>query len=291
MWHNGGMGFRIVTAVLVGLAALATGQAGALAGGRLPAKVDIAPVKDKLHIYHDGAGHFLAVIMATDRRSGRLGMESLFYGDGKRFYRQLVSGFSRHGSAIRYAVSDPRMRAPTDSMLERDKDGRVTYRCARRVTELTRLSPRRERRLRDRATFHDVYWRHLRRALARDDEGRYYYVDCLRTRKTNPWRRRGAPRGCRVFVGPRGKMKRVRLRNVASDSGGEVFVTAAGTLKLTRVKGRGSSARFEAAWRRGKQTRSLTWLSVSVDRNRLLIHRELGVYLGKRFWRPCDDLR
>ena len=108
-------------------------------------------------------------------------------------------------------------------------------------------------------------------ALARDRRGTYYYVD----RGTAEDRRRDF----RLFVGPLGRLKQSKMKDIVSDSEGEIFSSKRGQLRLVLGK-------KAAMWIRGKRRRELLW--VPVQENYRLIYNELGVYLGQQLGTPCD---
>lgn len=110
-------------------------------------------------------------------------------------------------------------------------------------------------------------------ALARDDAGIYYYVDRLRDDLGGE--------GYRVYVGKRGALKQMPLRDVATDSAGKVFATKKGELQLTIDTGAASGA----AWKSKGKSRTLKMLSLFKES--YLIHRELGVYSA--FGAACDE--
>lgn len=109
-------------------------------------------------------------------------------------------------------------------------------------------------------------------ALARDGRGVYFYVDTGNTEAT--------ARDFRVYRGPRGNLERLQMRDVASDSGGEIFSTARGDLRLIVDQD-------EAQWIRGRRPQRLRKLNV--EENLRMIFTELGVYLGLALELPCDD--
>jgi len=109
-------------------------------------------------------------------------------------------------------------------------------------------------------------------ALARDRRGIYYYVDRGTREETR--------RDFHVYRGPRGNLTRLGMRDVASDSEGEVFSTESGDLRLVVDTER-------AQWIR--RTRAQELRRIPVAQNYRLIFVELGVYLGQRFELPCED--
>ncbi|ACY15830.1 hypothetical protein [Haliangium ochraceum] len=109
-------------------------------------------------------------------------------------------------------------------------------------------------------------------ALARDQKGIYYFVD----RSTEP----GRERDFQLYVGPLGSLKPQAMKNVVSDSEGEIFSSKAGDLRF--VLGRN-----EALWIAKRRERKL--LKVPVEDNYKMIYNNLGVYFGVSLGTPCDD--
>jgi hypothetical protein len=110
-------------------------------------------------------------------------------------------------------------------------------------------------------------------ALARDKAGTYYYVDRGNTDAT--------ARDFHLYRGRRGDMRKLDMKDVVSDSEGEVFESRTGILRLI-------VDRDEALWIRGKAKDDLK--ALPIGENLGLIFNELGVYLGRELGTPCDDL-
>lgn len=111
-------------------------------------------------------------------------------------------------------------------------------------------------------------------ALARDNKGTYYYVDRGATAETE--------RDFHLFRGQRGRMSPLIMRDVVSDSEGEIFASDSGKLRLVVGK------KDAASWIGNEKSVKLT--QVPLSENYGLIYNELGVYLGERLGVPCDDL-
>ena len=109
--------------------------------------------------------------------------------------------------------------------------------------------------------------------VARDRRGTYYYVD----RGTTPDTRRDY----RVYLGPRGAMKLQKMKDIVSDSEGEIFATRGGSLRLIVGK-------KEALWISGGSKRELQVLAP--EENWGLVYGDLGVYMAERMGSPCEDL-
>jgi hypothetical protein len=243
------------------------------------APYELGTVRKSLRLVHDGKGHYLAVVPLSYCQKGpdkSAQVEAVFYGDGKVFYHLRARGGGADCSKGRESFEvyfwEPRVSRPAQAYLEQ-RGGRFVVRCGERKTELTLVPEAEGRALIAKARFLKARWTRLPYALARDERGTYYFVDILR----------GPPpaRDFRLYVGPRGNLKLQRMKNVVSDSEGDIFSTLRGELRL--VLGRG-----DAAWIRGKKRTKL--LLVPVERNVPFIYSELGPYVGERLGTPCDDL-
>jgi hypothetical protein len=152
------------------------------------------------------------------------------------------------------------------------EDGRCTLSCGEREVQLTLLEGDDKRKVFARDRNPPAFDR-VPHALARDRRGIYYYVD------------RGASdataRDFRLYRGRRGAMRQLDMRDIVSDSEGEVFESASGTLRLV-------VDRDEALWIQGKRSTGLK--SLPVGENLGVIFNELGIYLGEPLGTPCDDL-
>ncbi|MEM1025599.1 MAG: hypothetical protein AAGJ19_18090 [Myxococcota bacterium] len=108
-------------------------------------------------------------------------------------------------------------------------------------------------------------------ALARDRRGRYYYVDRGASAETE--------RDFRLYIGRPGRLVRQKMKDIVSDSKGEIFESRNGKLRLLLAK---EEAEWISAGRRRRLTR------VPVSENYELIYGRLGVYLGTPLYSPCD---
>jgi hypothetical protein len=234
-----------------------------------PGRIDVQAIKSKLKILDDGKGHYLAVVPTSVEVE-----DHLYYGDGRTFYAQRVLGWSgeeRSGEAS-FVFWEPRVSRPALAQLEL-RDQRYLLTCAERKTELKLLPATETATLLERAVFAKPRWPRRAYALARDNNGRYYYVDRLREPEDN--------KNFRLFAGPKGNMKQLRMTNVVSDSEGDIFATKTGSLRLILNKN-------ESVWVKGKTQQKL--ISLPLDDNHVLIYSDLGVYTGQPLGTPCDDL-
>jgi hypothetical protein len=237
-----------------------------------PAAVDVSAVRDRLAVWSDGKKHFLALVMTSKFDS------PIFWShDGKSFYQQRVTsgandGFDDDLKMLARNFWEPRgLGFSAEAGFDyRKEERKLVVECGSRKTTMERLDDAAARDLLSAASFKASLWDRYAYALARDDTGRYYYVDNLRESKN-----------FRLFAGPRGALKLLKMTNVVSDSEGDIFSTAKGDLRLILSK-------KESTWIvRQKHTR-LVWLPV--DDNRALIYNDLGVYSGMPLGTPCDDL-
>ena len=145
----------------------------------------------------------------------------------------------------------------------------------RRAQDRAQAAPRRrgQAALVDGAKFYKPRWKHQAYALARDNTGKYYYVDRVREPEGN--------KNFRLFAGPKGAMKLQKMTNVVSDSEGDIFATKTGELRLILDK-------HESLWMQDKKKTKLVFLGPTD--NHIMIYTDLGVYTGEPLGTPCDDL-
>jgi hypothetical protein len=225
----------------------------------------IAAVEKKLAIWSDGKAHYVVAVPfpTTDEK------QYMFYGDGKTFWQQRVESRLVNGRESFFLdFWEPRVKAFFGF-----RDGKASIHCEERTTEITRLGAEETTAMLASARFLKPRWPHEAYALSRDKAGTYYYVDRQREPQSN--------RNFRVFVGRRGSMKQLKLTDVVSDSAGEIFVTKNGRLRVSIEKN-------ESSWVQGKTENKLVLLPV--EDNAILIHEDLGVYVGEPLGTPCDDL-
>lgn len=225
--------------------------------------VDISASKAQLKVLADDQGRIYVI-------DGGYQSDSMaFFGDRRHQYRLRIFGGGANGQEYSYRFWSPRVDSQAD--IGRKKTGEYYVQCKDETIALQPLSDGDARAVLDKATFHTPLWKRQAHILARDEDGVYYYVDRLRDEEGG--------KGYRVFVGPAGAMKEQGMKNVVSDSVGEIFATKGGQLRLL-------TSSNETTWIKGKQKSPLT--PVPVGDNVALIYGDLGVYpagLGT----PCDD--
>jgi hypothetical protein len=265
--------------LLCPLAALDAGpaRAGTDAG---PPPIEV-PKTDKaqMAVCTDGKSHYV-VIGPHDKY-----IHQLYYGDGKSFS---MIGPHPSGMITGGDFEDPRFFAPTHnesfrgidwrvvSSVDWDRDNKTcSLRCGTRTTPLTVMPAADARKVLEAGTFRKAVWGRDPYALARDDRGTYYYVDRGNTDATR--------NDFRVYVGKKGALKLQKMKDVASDSEGEVYSTASGDLRLIT-----SHQKPEFTWVEGGKEQKLVVLPVRQNLN--LVYTTLGVYAGQRLGTPCDDI-
>ena len=241
-----------------------------------PAALD-AKAREQANVCTDGKSHY--VVLAPDEQLSR----RLYYsGDGKRFFA--VPG-APNGMMAGDWFPDPRRTNPTNnanfrgldlrrfSYVEFDKEKKTcAVVCGDKKTALQIVEAAKVKPLLEGGKFEPSPRKWAPYALARDNNGVYYYVD------------RGyaeADKGrFRLYVGPKGNLKLQKMTNVVSDSEGDIFATKTGSLRLILDK-------RESSWIENNKPTPLK--VVPVEDNLPMIYGELGVYSGERLGTPCDD--
>lgn len=257
---------KLAPLFVLALAALPSAARGETpAGGDTP--VDISSVKDKLTLLTDGKQHYLALVPFE------ISDEFFFYGDGKSFWAQRTYGGSRDGDkGFGRTFWEPRVARPYQASFQL-REGKYEVQCDERRTELKPVEEAEAKRILGSARFFKPRWKHRAYALARDDRGNYYFVDKIREPEES--------KSFRLYGGPKGKLKPLKMTNVVSDSEGDIFSTRSGALRLILSKN-------ESQWVKGKSSSKLTL--VPIEDNHVLIYTDLGVYTGRPLGTPCDDL-
>lgn len=237
-------------------------------------RVDVTKVAESLNVYKSASGTYIVI---DPKKS-----DQFYYGKAKAMHRQWnkgSGGTTEKGYAYfweprlgkGYRASGNRYRHRMGKLVL-DK-GMGQLECGKRKTQFVLLGKAKAKKFLAKAKFYKPKWKREAYALARDQLGKYYFVDKLIREYGN--------RGFRVYMGYRGKMKKTRLVNVAIDSAGAVFATKKGHLRLVA----GNTA--PPIWiRKSKETKLIP---LPLGFNRYLIYTGLGVYDGVRLGTPCDD--
>ncbi len=194
---------------------------------------------------------------------------------GKPLYEHRVVGRSQNGAAWDITTWAPRIDGIRPGYFQKKADGSFVKGCGDQPNvPLTQMTGDKAKAVLDKSQLMTEYLMRRAHMLARDDRGTYYYVDRLHSGLGG--------KGYRVWVGKKGAMKQLPLTDVATDTGGEVFATKTGDLRLDHDN------RIEKmAWIRGEKRTEL--VTLDVDANSPLIFSDLGIYpfLGT----ICDNMR
>jgi len=280
---------RLVDAALV--LVIAAAPAAARAGEDPPwgkaSNLGERMILEKTGVCTDGKSHYV-VIAPHDKQSTQL-----YYGDGKKLTRVplppwVLSGdnffeprFVAKGKNSNFRGLDMRMFASIDYDA---KKGTCSASCGERKTELTVLGEDAKKALLGKAAYEAPLHKRAPHHLARDNDGRYFYVDKGNTSETE--------KNFRLFVGPKGAMKLQKMTNAVADTEGEIFTTKTGSLRYV------TDRLNPPTWIQGGKKTTLTVVPIEgADpksdepvNNYQLIYNELGVYLGEKLGNPCDDL-
>jgi|CXWL01.1.fsa_nt_gi hypothetical protein len=225
-------------------------------------KLDLSADLAKLAVVTDGKGHYV-VFFPEKAFDG-----PLLYGDDKVVWSQRVYGGGAVGTeSFNASYWDPRGQASFDF-----RDDAYSVSCGQRKTELKLLGKEETKAFLAKVALMKTKWKHQAHRLARDDSGNYYFIDRMRDEFGNERR---------IWVGPRGKMKRLQMTNLVADSEGEIYSTKSGEYRFVGNLN-------EAKWVAGKKETKLT--QVPVEANVAMIYGELGVYEKEKLGTPCDDL-
>lgn len=261
------MGGKQLAKVVIGTGVLLLVGGQRADAEREPQALRLGSALERLAVVHDGLGHYLAL---EDEGSSGI----FYYGDGKSFYRQHVISFSETPggeSAINFWAPDAVTGGRRGGQLTKSKSGNWRVLCNASATDLEVLDDEARTELVGKAVFRAAKWQHTVRFAARDEDGRYYVVDSESDSYGQGWR---------LFIGKRGKLEEIRLVDVVSDSGGDIFATSKGDLSFEQ-----RDHRRVAVWSHGRHSEELTF--VPPELNTQLFYVELGLYRGG-LGTPCD---
>ncbi|MBW1808568.1 MAG: hypothetical protein JRJ87_10275 [Deltaproteobacteria bacterium] len=241
--------------------------------------IKLGGLVDKMILLSDGKSHYIAYVpedvkeyVDSDKKPKKV-KHRVFYGDGKVFFLMGVKSYGGEGGKrYSYSFSDPRFRWNNMPRFEWS-NGKYTATCRKRKTELSQVEAGQARKLLSAATFKRSPHKWVPYALVRSDRGNYYFVDRGRWEDNR--------KHFRVFSGPKGNLKELKLKNIVSDSEGDIFSTPTGDLRLILSKSK-------SWWVSKKKRDELT--IVPVEKNVQMIYNELGPYTGIRIGMFCDDL-
>ena len=283
---------RLVPAAATTTPAAAVAPAATTAGAEAPpwgkaATLGERMTLEKTGVCTDGKSHYV-VVAPNDKQ-----LVTLYYGDGKTFYRVPAPPWVLSGDHF----FEPRFLAKSRNSNFRGVDmrayGEVSYEaakqtctafCGERKTTLTILDePAKQALLLGKVTFLPPLHTRAPYHLARDEQGRYFYVDRGNTPETE--------KNFRLFVGPKGAMKLQKMTNTVADTEGEIFTTKSGSLRYV------TDRKNPPVWIQGAKKLKLTVVPLEGTdasgepvNNYQLIYNDLGVYLGERLGNPCDEM-
>ncbi len=241
--------------------------AGVATADPKPQPIDIKPIRDQLQVAQDAKGGLYVFIPGSASR--------LWYGTGKELYEQWVVFRGANGDAWDITTWSPRLTNMQHAAVRRSQDNTYDRYCNGETdtSPLTLLTGDRAKQALDKHVLMTELLGRRPRFFARDEAAVYYYVDQLVGGK-----------GERLFVGKKGAMKEIELLDTTSDSGGSVYSSKLGDLRLVYTHVEGGTA--TAAWVKGDKRTEL--IRLDLDVNSHVIFSELGIY--KQIGTLCEDL-
>ena len=236
-------------------------SAVAAAGDPAPKPVDVKAIRDKLLVLTDANN--AVYLISPDPTSSEAMV--FFSSDSKTAYRQrIVSKTSNAGEhSWTFGLWAPRYSGVQPASVIRRADGTYERFCGNEhEIPLKEMPADKSKPLLAKLAFLEGAVARVPHLLARDDSGVYYYVDELAKGK-----------GFRVFVGKKGSMKEVPLTDTASDTGGEVYSTKSGDVRIVRKE---ADTKSSVYWIKGEK--KLELVDLDVDANSPLIYGQLGIY-------------
>jgi len=214
-----------------------------------------------------------SLVFATDGKGNYIGGVpeaggKMVAGTTKGLFLQRVFGGGSDGKGgFDHSFWDPRGR---NSSFGR-QGNTFTLECGDTSVKLQPVSAAQAKRLFAKTPVYDVRWQRVAHALARDEEGIYYFVDRSRDEKGEP--------DYRLYVGQRGKVTAYAAQLLASDAAGDIFQFGGSRLSISNREGR-------AEIRHGETVRPLVHLDM--ERHASLAYGALGAYRGESLGTPCD---
>jgi hypothetical protein len=242
---------------------------------------------EKTTVCTDGKSHY--VVVAPSEKQSR----QIYYGDAKTLHRVPLPPWVLTGDSF----FEPRFLAKTKNSNFRGLDMRLyasvdtdvdkktcSVSCGERKTDLQILDAEAKKALLAKAAIEPPLHKRAPHRLARDNNGKYFYVDKGNTPETE--------KSFRLYVGPKGAMKLQKMTNAVADTEGEIFTTKSGSLRYV------TDRQNPPTWIQGTKKTTLTVVPIEAAdektgepiNNYQLIYNELGVYLGEKLGNPCDDL-
>lgn len=221
----------------------------------------------KLSLATDGKGHYMAFDPHGDSNTPLFSSS-----DGQRFFAQRVFGWGSDADSFEYNFWEPRSNRNGASF--EMKKGVYELECGKKDhsrVKLTAVPEAEARKIFAKAKLLKSRWQRQGIAIARDDEGTYYYVDQAREPDDNT--------DFQLYIGESGSLVPVETRVVANDRDGSIFGTPDGKLRISE---------HEAEWiQNGGARRKLKLIELD-RRAAMQVYGSLGVYKGEQFGTPCD---
>lgn len=237
--------------------------------------VETARIQDKTLVCAGPDGKHHLVVGPTDSET----YAGVSYGEGQTLYRQPDRRYLGGGWFFEPRYPNPKHNdnfrgydLRVFSYVETEDDEQCKLHCGERTVALTPVTGAEKVSFLDAASWKPLPDPRYPHALARDKRGIYYYVDKGATPET--------AKDFRLYIGPQGRLRLQKMKDIVADSEGEIFASVKGKLKLYLGKD-------DAEWLSHGRSQKLT--RVSIDQNLPLIYNQLGVYLGEPLYTPCDD--
>jgi len=243
----------------------------------------IEELRSKLYLYTDGGGHYLALAETVNQ----LVPKPVFWGDGNAFFAQrLLGGHAEKQSGTAQGTPDVflkfnimfldlRTKLFANEIVKKES-GEFYIACTGRRKNLKPVPTEEAKAIVKRAKFYKRRFMRAPHLLVRDDTGTYYYVD-----KSD----KEGELDFQFFIGPRGRLRQTKLRNIVQDREGEIFATPDGSLRIIVDSDRNKN-RDEAYWMQASKKQPL----VSVPIDMPFVFGELGMYARQKLGTPCDDI-
>lgn len=229
-------------------------------------------IADALAVCDDGKGGLIVIDKRPVERTDDRFQAGLYVGTRQGVSRVQNEGRSAYNFLEPRYLGNPggyRFYSGVESNLEKRT---CTLRCGTQERTLQMLPADEVKALLGELKLVDPPFTRRPFALLRDTAGTYYYVDTSTLEdRANDFQ---------VWVGKRGKMKRLPLTNALNDTSGAVFTTRQGELRLN-LDTEGASA-----WYVNKARKVLR--VVPVEDNYDVIFTQLGIYT-RRLGNPCDN--
>jgi hypothetical protein len=227
-------------------------------------------IREDLKVFADDRGHNLAIAPFGGEGT------PVFFGPGDKLYRQEVTA-RREQDTTGYGVAlwEPRVAGGRAMIVLRGEEAVV--RCGDRELTLHALPRAQGVKLLAGATYYAPPFIRRPVALARDDEGNFFYVDAAREPAA------GGP-DYRLYAGPKGALARLELREIGTEGRSTVLRTRQGRLRVTMDGAQGG----QADWLADGGRRMLAWLDPA--QNAPMVFGELGVYGAEPMGTACDPL-